>query len=97
MSGRPLPDIFFFCRLFFGLRGYTRGEVMRMSKKKSKGDSLALPLGLGMALAQNTRAMAYFSALAPEEKEQVISRTHQIQSKEEMRSFVQGLGEHGLT
>jgi len=65
-----------------------------MSRKKSKGDSMALPQGLGMALARNTQAMEYFSSLSDVEKEQVISRTHQIQSKEEMRSFVQGLGEH---
>ena len=67
-----------------------------MSKKKSKGDSLVLPQGLGMALARNMQAMDYFSSLSAEEKEQVISRTHQIRSKEEMRSLVRSLSEHRL-
>lgn len=63
-----------------------------MSRKTGKGDSFALPQGLGMALAQNTQAMAYFSALSPQEKEQVIDRTRQIRSREEMRAFVSQLG-----
>ena len=50
-----------------------------------------IPMGLGMALAQNTDAMAYFSNLSPEKQREIISATHGISSKEEMRSFVDSL------
>ena len=40
-------------------------------------------MGLGMALAQNTEAMAYF----------VIDGTHDIHSKQEMRAYVERLSQ----
>lgn len=51
-----------------------------------------IPMGLGMALAKNTEAMAYFSSLTPQHQREIISQTHQIQSKKEMQSFVDSLG-----
>ncbi len=51
-----------------------------------------LPMGLGMALAQNTAALEYFTALSPDEQRRVISHTHSITSQGEMRSYVQSLG-----
>ena len=50
-----------------------------------------LPLGLGMALAQNQDAMEYFAKLPQEKKYEIINHTHSIQSKQEMHSFVQNL------
>ena len=50
-----------------------------------------IPLGLGMALAENMQAMQYFAALPDQKKQAVIDHTHQIQSKQEMRQFVQEL------
>ena len=50
-----------------------------------------IPLGLGMALAQNNKAMAVFSGLNEDERQGVIDRTHNIDSKEEMREFVDSL------
>ncbi len=50
-----------------------------------------LPLGFGMALAQNTAAMSRFASMSPEEQTAVIERTHGINSKDEMRSFVDDL------
>ena len=50
-----------------------------------------MPMGLGMALAENTQAMQYFAALPDQKKQAVIDHTHQIQSKQEMRQFVQEL------
>lgn len=50
-----------------------------------------IPMGLGMALAQNLGAMNYFAALSGEAKQRVIDRTHAIQSKEEMQAFVQSM------
>lgn len=50
-----------------------------------------IPMGLGMALAENLNAMEYFASLSPAQQHAVIERTHQIRSKQEMRSFVQNL------
>lgn len=54
-------------------------------------DKIELPLGFGMALAQNEAAMQRFEALAPQEKEAVIRQTHQVNSKREMHSLVKNL------
>ena len=56
----------------------------------SNADSM--PLGLGMALAQNTDAMKYFSDLTPGEQAKIISHVRTINSKNEMHQFVQSLG-----
>ena len=50
-----------------------------------------LPLGFAMSLAQNSDAMEYFSHLTEEEKQSIIEHTHQIQSKQEMRDYVNQL------
>lgn len=50
-----------------------------------------IPMGLGMALAENLNAMEYFASLSPAQQQAVIERTHQIRSKQEMQSFVQSL------
>ena len=50
-----------------------------------------IPMGLGMALAQNVEAMAYFTNLSKERQKQIINYTHQIKSKQEMKQFVQNL------
>lgn len=56
-----------------------------------------LPMGLGMALAQDVDAMSHFASLSPDEQRAVIDQTHTINSKSEMQSFVQGLTHrHGL-
>ncbi|MEG0693662.1 MAG: hypothetical protein RR444_11360 [Oscillospiraceae bacterium] len=54
-------------------------------------NSPEIPMGLGMALAQNLPAMNYFSALPQEQKQQIINHTHQIQSKQEMHAYVDSL------
>lgn len=50
-----------------------------------------LPLGFAMSLAQNGEAMDYFSTLTEEEKQAIVEHTHQIQSKQEMRAYVEQL------
>ena len=47
-----------------------------------------LPLGFGMALAQNPKAMDVFAAMPQKQREDVIRKTETIRSKEEMRSYV---------
>ena len=51
-----------------------------------------IPMGLGMALMQNKTAMDYYSSLSEAGKQKVIDHTHSIQSKEEMQSYVDSLG-----
>lgn len=52
-----------------------------------------LPLGFGMALAQNPRAMEYFSKQPEEKQKQILSHTHSIRSRSEMHAYVQSLGD----
>lgn len=56
-------------------------------------DGQDLPLGLSMALAQNTPAMQVFSNMTEEEQQEVINHTHQVSSRNEMRQYVQSLAE----
>ena len=50
-----------------------------------------LPLGLGMALAQNPAAMQSFTAMSAQQQRQVVEHTHAIRSKQEMQQYVNGL------
>lgn len=54
-------------------------------------DQRELPLGLGMALAQNEDAMRCFEALSQEEKQAVVRKAHAAASKREMEALVAGL------
>lgn len=54
-------------------------------------ESNALPLGFGMALAQNEAAMKKFESMSEAEKQSLIQRTHQVDSKSEMRRLVSEL------
>ncbi|MGN0179220.1 MAG: YdeI/OmpD-associated family protein [Monoglobaceae bacterium] len=47
-----------------------------------------MPIGLGMALAQNPGAMEKFAALSDEAKREIIDGTHHVSSKEEMQMYV---------
>ena len=58
-------------------------------------EPLELPLGFGMALAQNEAAMKRFESLTEAEKQAVLQRTHSVTSKAEMRRLVAELGENG--
>lgn len=55
------------------------------------GHNEDLPLGLAMALAQNTNALRIFCSLPEERRQQVIRGTHDIQSKAQMREYVDGI------
>ncbi|MBE6688325.1 MAG: hypothetical protein E7588_03485 [Ruminococcaceae bacterium] len=55
-----------------------------------------IPLGLGMAFAQNMPAMEYFAGLTAEQKQNVIDRAHSVNSKKEMKALVQQLANHEI-
>ena len=50
-----------------------------------------IPMGLGMALAQNLNAMNRFASLPEEKRREIIAHTHEIQSKKERRAYVDSL------
>ena len=50
-----------------------------------------LPLGLGMALAQNEPAMKKFKSMTDHEKQAIIQKTHNVSSKAEMNALVSSL------
>ncbi|MDD5795974.1 MAG: hypothetical protein PUD24_03455 [Oscillospiraceae bacterium] len=56
-----------------------------------------LPMGFGMALAKNTDAMAVFSNLSIEKQQDIIDKTHCINSKKEMQSFVNSLSKNQIS
>lgn len=56
---------------------------------------IELPLGFGMALAQNEAAMKKFASLTEAEKKSVLQQAHHVNSKREMQQFVSGIAERG--
>lgn len=52
---------------------------------------MELPMGFGMALAQNEAAMHKFESLSAQEKQAIIDRTHSVTSKAEMKALVASL------
>lgn len=50
-----------------------------------------LPLSFVMNLAQNEEALRQYEAKSKAEKEEIISKTHNIKSRSEMKSFVNEL------
>lgn len=50
-----------------------------------------LPLGFGMALAQNLPAMNHFTTLSREQQQQIVDRAFMAKSKQEMQSLVGSL------
>ncbi len=50
-----------------------------------------LPLGFMMALAGNSEAMRYYASLLPEAQRAVADGARQIQSRQQMQSYVWSL------
>lgn len=51
-----------------------------------------LPLGLAFQMAMNEKAMARFSAMDEQEKQNTIDRARNVKSKQEMERLVSELG-----
>jgi len=47
-----------------------------------------LPMGFGMALLQNEKAMHRFNAMSKMQQKEILAQTEFIQSKQEMAIFV---------
>ena len=53
-----------------------------------------MPIGFGLSLAANEKAMAVFSSLSDDEKRIVIQESRNQHSKSEMKQFVEQLGKN---
>lgn len=53
-----------------------------------------MPVGFGMALAQNPEALQKFAMLSEDKKQQIIQGTHSINSREEMHRYVNSIAEN---
>lgn len=52
-----------------------------------------LPLSFIMNLAQNENALKQFEAKTKAEKDEIISKTQNIKSRDEMKNFINSLNE----
>lgn len=53
-----------------------------------------LPLSFVMNLAQNESALKKYEAMSKSEKADIINKSHNVKSREEMRSFVNSLSDN---
>ena len=54
-----------------------------------------VPLGFGMALAQNIEALDKFSQLTKSQQQAYINGSRKVNSKQEMQAYVNGLANNG--
>lgn len=54
-------------------------------------DNRELPIGFTMELAQHSDVLNRFSALSDSERERVIEGARQVQSRDEMRTYVESI------
>lgn len=54
-------------------------------------DNFEMPVGLGMALANDPEAMQKFAGLTEKQKWEVVSGAHAVESREEMQQYAQNI------
>lgn len=54
-------------------------------------DFYKVPIGFGMALAQNTAAMNRYAGLSEAQKQTILNKAHNIRSEREMHDLVASL------
>ncbi len=60
-------------------------------------DGNDIPLGMGMAFAQNLSALTVFASMSNEQQNELIKKAHSIDSSEEMEAFVNGISNRGIS
>lgn len=55
-------------------------------------DFYKVPIGFGMALAQNEAAMLRYAQLSEPQKQDILNKAHNVRSEKEMYSLVASLG-----
>ncbi|MDD2958796.1 MAG: hypothetical protein PHE06_10940 [Lachnospiraceae bacterium] len=66
--------------------------MMEEMNKWSVGEGGELPIGFGLNLAANEKAMEAFSGMSETEKETVVEESRKQKTKEEMEQFVNRIG-----
>ncbi len=59
-----------------------------MDRNLTNGD---IPMGFGMALAQNTEALKKFALLSEGQRKSLIEGAHNVKSRQEMREYVNNI------
>ncbi len=54
-------------------------------------DFYKVPIGFGMALAQNTAAMNRYTHMTEQEKQDILNKAHNVRSEREMHDLVASL------
>ena len=54
-------------------------------------DFYKVPIGFGMALAQNTAAMTRYAHLTDAQKQEILDKAHNVRSEKEMHDLVASL------
>lgn len=54
-------------------------------------DFYKVPIGFGMALAQNTTAMTRYAHLTESQKQDILNKAHNVRSEKEMYALVASL------
>lgn len=62
-----------------------------MDNKWNIGQGGNLPIGFGLSLAANTKSMQVFANMSDEEKKKVVQQSRQMQTREDMETFVNQL------
>ena len=60
-------------------------------------DFYKVPIGFGMALAQNTAAMNRYAQLSQGQKEEILNKAHNVRSEKEMYSLVASLANGNIS
>ena len=63
-----------------------------MDERWNIGQGGNLPIGFGLSLAANAKSMETFAAMDDKEKEAVVEKSSQMNTREEMEQFVERLG-----
>ena len=54
-------------------------------------DYYQVPIGFGMALARNPRALNTYSAMTEQQKREILNQAHNARSEQDMNRIVSGL------
>ena len=54
-------------------------------------DFYKVPIGFGMALAQNAAAMNHYAHLSEDQKQDILNKAHNVRSEQDMYTLVASL------
>lgn len=55
-----------------------------------------VPIGFGMALAQNEKAVNAYAMMTKEQKNAILAKAHKARSEQEMRRIVASIAEESI-